>query len=66
MDELRIEIWDLIFLANTPKQIDEIAELTNQQIETIQTAVDHEWFKNVQGTVTISHETAASNGTATQ
>ncbi len=66
MDELRIEIWDLIFLANSPKQIDEIAELTNQQIETIQAAVEHEWFNNDQGTVTISHATAESHGTASQ
>ena len=66
MDELRIEIWDLIFLANTPKQIDEIAELTNQQIETVRAAVDHEWFNNIQGTVTISHGTAASHGTTAQ
>ncbi len=64
MDELRIEIWDLIFLANAPKQIEEIAELTNQPIETIRTAVDHEWFNNIQGTVTISHAAAASPGTA--
>jgi hypothetical protein len=40
--------------------------LTNQQIETVRTAVDHEWFNNIQGTVTISHGTAASHGTTAQ
>jgi hypothetical protein len=66
MDELRIEIWDLIFLANSPKQIDEIADSTNQPIETIRTAVDHEWFNNDQGTITISHAVATSPGTTAQ
>ena len=57
MDELRIEIWDLLFRANEPKSIGEIAESTNQEIETIRAAVDHEWFTIIQDLVTISRST---------
>lgn len=57
MDELRIEIWDLLFRANQPKTIRELAELTDQRIETIRAAVDHEWFTIIQDIVTISRGT---------
>lgn len=54
MDELRVEIWDLLFRAGESKPIPEIAEVTNQAIETIRLAVDHEWFTVAQGVVSIS------------
>jgi hypothetical protein len=54
MDELRIEIWDILFRAKESKSIPEIAELTNQTIEAIQAAVDHEWFTVTEDLVSIS------------
>ena len=44
MDELRIEIWDLLYHAQGPQSIGAIAESTEQDVETICVAVEHEWF----------------------
>lgn len=54
MDELRIQIWDLLFRAREPKSIDAIADSTDQDTKTILAAVDHEWFTVNQDCVTIS------------
>ena len=44
MEELRTQIWDLLFRAKASKSIQEIGQLLNQELETIRVAVDHEWF----------------------
>lgn len=62
MDELRIQIWDLLFRAKAPKSIPELAESTEQEKETVREAVDHDWFTVNQDLVAISHDTSASSG----
>ena len=54
MEKLRIQIWDLLFHEKGPKSIAAIAKSTDQDIETIHAAVDHEWFSINQDLVTIS------------
>lgn len=54
MEELRIQIWDLLYHAQVPKSIDAIAQSTDQDIETICAAVEHEWFTVDGDLVTIS------------
>ena len=44
MDELRIQIWDLLYHAQGPQSIGAIAKSTDQDVETICAAVEHEWF----------------------
>ena len=54
MDELRIEIWDLLYLATTPISENEIAESLGTDIAVIQAAVDHEWFTAKDSSISIS------------
>ena len=54
MDELRIEIWDLLYRAKEPKSIDEIAQLTGQETESVRAAVQCDWFTVEQDQVTIA------------
>ncbi len=57
MDELRIEIWDLLYRAKEPKSITEIVEILDQDDATIREAIDHEWFTIVDDVVNISGAT---------
>ena len=54
MDELRIQIWDLLYHAQGPQSIGAIAKSTDQDVETICAAVEHEWFTVDGDLVTIS------------
>lgn len=54
MDELRIEVWDLLFRADQSKTITEIAESVGRDDDTIRDAVEHEWFTVDDSYVTIS------------
>ncbi len=60
MDELRIQIWDLLYHAQVPQTIGEIAESTDQDVETICAAVEHEWFTVDGDPVTISTGTGST------
>lgn len=48
MEQLRIEIWDLIFKSG-PLTRERIAESLKIDLETAATVVEHEWFE-IQGT----------------
>ena len=54
MEELRIEIWDILFRAKEPKTIGQLAQLTGRDEDSIRAAVDHEWFTITRDVVTIS------------
>ncbi len=54
MDELRIEIWDLLYRAQEPRSIPEIAVLVDRETADVRAAVDHEWFTIVNDVVSIS------------
>jgi hypothetical protein len=54
MDELRVEIWDLLYRAEEPKSIGDIAECTGQDEAAIREAVEHEWFTTKEALVSIS------------
>ena len=54
VEELRVEIWDLIFRSNEPKSISEIAERFEQETDVVAEAVSHEWFILTNDMVSIS------------
>ena len=60
MDELRIEIWDLLYHSAEPISIEEIAQRIDQEEATVQDAVDHEWFQVSDGIVAISRDAPQS------
>ena len=43
LDEIRIEIWDYLY-KNGPTSLKAIAGAVGRSIQTIEAAVDHEWF----------------------
>ena len=53
MDDLRIEIWDLIYRSG-PQSRDQIAELLGVDAATVATVVDHEWFEIFESKVRIA------------
>jgi hypothetical protein len=54
MDELRVEIWDLLYRAEEPKSIGDITECIDQDEATVRAAVEHEWFTIMDDLVSIS------------
>ena len=54
MEELRIEIWDLLFRSGHPVSIDGIAQQIEKEADTVRQAVDHEWFTTADNRVAIS------------
>lgn len=54
MDELRTEIWDLLYRAQEPQSVEQIAESLGADAEGIREAVNHEWFTVSDGLVSIS------------
>ncbi len=43
MVEIRTEIWDYLY-KNGPTSLDTIARALGQSLQTVEAAVDHEWF----------------------
>ena len=54
-DELRDSIWDFLFQSKTSKSIEEIASLAASDVETVRTAVNHEWFTISDNRVSIAY-----------
>jgi hypothetical protein len=61
IDELRDVIWDHLFRAKASKSIDEIAVLTNQPLDAVRTAVNHEWFNVSRDRVSIAYGVPAQS-----
>ena len=58
-DELRDNIWDLLFRSKSAKSIDEIAALRQCDIEIVRAAVNHEWFTVSDNRVSIAYAAPA-------
>lgn len=55
MDELRNEIFDLLYRGEGSKSISEIAGQVNQDGDTVREAIDHDWFSITEDQVTIAY-----------
>ena len=55
VDDLRIRIWDYLYLLRQAQQIAFIAEQMHETPRTIEEAVDHPWFTQQDGVVAIAH-----------
>lgn len=53
MEHLRVEIWDLIYKSG-PQPREQIAESLKIELETVATAVEHEWFEVLDSKVHIA------------
>ena len=54
MEELRIEIWDIVYRAKTPMTIDELSQIVKQDHGAVSEAVNHHWFDVSEGKVVIA------------
>ena len=59
MDELRDSIWDFLYRAGECRSIDEIAVFLGRDRETVDAAVDHEWFNSNGGEIRIAYSIPA-------
>jgi hypothetical protein len=61
MEQLRTEIWDFVFTSG-PQTINEIAERLRLNQETVDSAVDHEWFQRQGETIAIATNQGIRHG----
>ena len=55
IDELRNEIWDLIYRSGNAMSIADIAQQLNCDQDQVRSAVEHEWFQVSDDTVTVAY-----------
>jgi hypothetical protein len=55
MDELRTEIWDILYRTDEPKSVNEIAEIVHRDCDTVRLAINHHWFNCAEDRVAIAY-----------
>ena len=55
IDELRNEIWDLIYRSGNAMSIADIAQQLNCDQDQVRSAVEHEWFQVSDDMVTVAY-----------
>ena len=53
MEQLRVEIWDLIYKSG-PLSREQLAESLKIEVETVASVVEHEWFEILDAKVQIA------------
>lgn len=55
LDQLRDWVWDYLYQMGEAQSLDHLAEIAQQDPETMQAVVEHEWFHVAGGHVNIAY-----------